>query len=222
MVINGLVKAYRAWQAVTRTQTTLQWLLNVALNANPLGLVALAIGAVIAIGVLLWKNWDTVKKKAGELWSSMKSIFGKIGDFIGGVWDGMTNGIKSAINSIIRAINGMIGTINKIKMKIPDWVPKLGGTTIGFSLSKIPMLAEGGDITKSGRVLVGERGPEILDLPNGARVTPLDKNSGNTFSFEKMFDGAQFVVREEADIKKLAKEFYNYTKQAARGKGVVM
>ncbi len=43
------------------------------------------------------------------------------------------------------------------------------------SLSGVPELAEGGDIIGGGRVMVGERGPELLDLPRGARVTPLDK-----------------------------------------------
>ena len=36
------------------------------------------------------------------------------------------------------------------------------------------MLAEGGNIEAAGRVLVGEQGPEFLDLPKGAKVTPLD------------------------------------------------
>lgn len=75
MIINSLVGAYKAWQAATKTQTALQWLLNIALNANPLGMVALAIGAVIAIGVLLWKNWDTIKAKTVELWSMITSKF---------------------------------------------------------------------------------------------------------------------------------------------------
>ena len=39
----------------------------------------------------------------------------------------------------------------------------------------IPGAAEGGNVVSAGRVLVGERGPEFLDLPVGARVTPLDR-----------------------------------------------
>ena len=38
------------------------------------------------------------------------------------------------------------------------------------------MLAEGGNIEAAGRVLVGENGPEFLDLPRGAKVSPLDSN----------------------------------------------
>lgn len=78
LIINSLVGFYKAWQAATVAQTTVQWLLNAALNANPLGLLAIAIGAVIAIGILLWKNWDTIKVKAGELWSFLSTKFTEI------------------------------------------------------------------------------------------------------------------------------------------------
>lgn len=45
------------------------------------------------------------------------------------------------------------------------------------ALSAVPALAEGGDIRGAGAVLVGERGPELLNLPQGARVTPLSGSS---------------------------------------------
>ncbi len=65
---------------------------------GPVLLVAAAVGAAIAIGVLLYKNWDTIKEKAGTLWGSVKAVFGggiswlseKIGsgvDFVLGLLD---------------------------------------------------------------------------------------------------------------------------------------
>ena len=53
-----------------------------------------------------------------------------------------------------------------------------GFANIGGLITKLPGLANGGDITKSGQVIVGERGPEMLSLPSGARVTPLKDTSG--------------------------------------------
>lgn len=47
-------------------------------------------------------------------------------------------------------------------------------------LSAIPGLAEGGSITSGGSVLVGEQGPELLNLPKGASVIPLGRSSQNT------------------------------------------
>lgn len=43
------------------------------------------------------------------------------------------------------------------------------------ALGAIPGAAEGGNVVRSGSVLVGERGPEILNLPTGAQVVPLDR-----------------------------------------------
>lgn len=45
---------------------------------GPIGLIILAIAGLIAIGVLLWKNWDTIKKKAVTVWNSITSFFKKI------------------------------------------------------------------------------------------------------------------------------------------------
>jgi hypothetical protein len=198
-IIGTVTNLMKAWSTATQTQTTLQWLLNAAMNANPLGLIALAIGAVIAAGVLLWKNWDTVKTKALELWDKLGwlkgvviALSGPIGVLIAAgvslyknwdtvkakmleIWDGIKSGIKSSINFIISALNGLIRGMNRISFSVPDWVPKIGGMSWGFSLQEIPMLAKGGNILRGGSVMVGEAGPEILDLPTGAKVTPLDR-----------------------------------------------
>ena len=98
-------------------------------------------------------------------------------------------------------------TINGIK--IPSWVPKLGGK--GINLPKIPMLARGTDNWSGGIAQVHEKGGEIIDLPRGTRVYPHDKsvqmarNQGNkTYKIEKFAD--TIVVREEADIDKIAEK----------------
>ncbi|XRJ97350.1 phage tail protein [Latilactobacillus sakei] len=58
------------------------------------GPFTLAIAAAIAVGVLLWKNWDTVKEKAGQLgkwigekWDGIKKVTEK-------VWNGITKFLK--------------------------------------------------------------------------------------------------------------------------------
>ena len=97
-------------------------------------------------------------------------IFGGIKDTVLDVWDGLVDGIKSGINWIIEGINTFINGINKLK--IPKWVPVVGGK--GINLSTIPKLKEGGDTTRSGLAIVGDAGPELLELKPPARVTPLD------------------------------------------------
>jgi hypothetical protein len=67
---------------------------------SPIGLVVAAIAGAIAIGVLLWKNWDTVKQKASDLWTNIKLIFGGIKDVI----TDKINGAKEAVHNAIEKI----------------------------------------------------------------------------------------------------------------------
>lgn len=100
-VSNGL----KLMQDMLGGATLKMGLFNAVMSANPIGVVALAIGALIAIGVLLWKNWDTVKEKAMGLWNSIKDIFGKIGDFVKGIFDGFRNVIKLPTISVEGSLN---------------------------------------------------------------------------------------------------------------------
>lgn len=63
--------------------TAVQWLWNTALLANPIGLVIVGIAALIAIGYLLYKNWDVISEAAQRLWNHIKESFGEWAAFIG-------------------------------------------------------------------------------------------------------------------------------------------
>ena len=102
----------------------------------------------------------------------LTKVFKKFGEFFTGLWEGIQNAFKTAINWIIKGINTLIEGLNKIEP--PEWLTKATGVT-GLNIKPIPLLANGGDIEAAGRVIVGERGPEVLDLPTGARVTPLSQ-----------------------------------------------
>jgi hypothetical protein len=91
-------------------------------------------------------------------------------DTFGNVFQGIVNVAKVPINAIIKMLNSAIDGINSIK--IPDWVPGVGGKNL--NLPKLPLLANGGVVDEEGFAVVGERGPEILSLPQGASVHPLD------------------------------------------------
>ena len=116
---------------------------------------------------------------------SLKTMFGGLVDFIVGVftgnwqkaWQGVQNifkGIfngleaiaKKPINYIISAVNSMIKGLNKIKL--PNWVPGLGGK--GINIPTIPMLARGGIIDSPTIAMVGDAGKEA--------VMPLENNTG--------------------------------------------
>jgi hypothetical protein len=99
-----------------------------------------ALGGVIDfITGVFTGNW----KKA---WEGVKSIFK-------GVFDALVGIVKFPLNLIIDVINTVIGGLNKLNIKIPDWVPVFGGKNFGFNIPKIPKLANGGYIGANSPVL---------------------------------------------------------------------
>lgn len=79
---------------------------------SPIGLVVIAIGAVIAIGVALYKHWDTVKQWAGNLWNGIKNIFNGIKNTISNAW----NGVKETASNVWGAVKDTVSEkLNNIK-----------------------------------------------------------------------------------------------------------
>lgn len=83
----AITKVKMAWDAAqaaaTGTLTVKQWLLNAAMNANPIGIVIGAIALLVGGIWLLCKNWDLVKKKVVEFWQKLdNNPLGKVLKFI--------------------------------------------------------------------------------------------------------------------------------------------
>lgn len=148
-------------------------------------------------------------------WSGLSGI-------VSGVAESIVSVMKGAVNGLISAINGFLGGLNGIK--IPDWVPGVGGK--GFSIPLIPQLAKGTDNWKGGLAQVHERGGEIIDLPKGTRVYPHDESirkarqeGSLSVQIAKLAD--QIVVREDADIDRIADALLRKIKSASGNMGGV-
>lgn len=134
-------------------------------------------GIIDFIGGVFTGNWS-------QVWDGLSSI-------VSGVFNGLISIAKMPINAIIKMVNAMIGGLNKLK--IPDWVPGIGGA--GIDIPEIPMLAKGTDYFRGGMAIVGEQGPELVTMPRGASVTPnqetetLLNNGGATFVIQSVLDG---------------------------------
>lgn len=85
-----------------------------------------------------------------RVWEGVKGIFS-------GVWEAIKGIAKGAMNGIIDIINGLIGGLNKLK--IPDWVPGLGGK--GINIPLIPKFAKGTPRTPD-TFIAGEKGAELI------------------------------------------------------------
>jgi tape measure domain-containing protein len=104
--------------------------------------------------------WNGAVGAFNSIKSGIINVFSSIGNAISAPFKAAFNGIRSLWNS----------TVGGFGFDIPSWIPGIGGKSF-----KIPMLANGGILRTAGTVLVGEAGPEFLNLPAGASVTPLDK-----------------------------------------------
>ena len=161
--MKGWIGAAAAWAKALGTALTF-------LATNPIGLAITAVGALIAAGVLLYKNWDTVKVYLTDAWNAISTActaaWGKVTETFAGVWDGIKAGAASAMNTVIGWINQAIEAVNRfLSFKIPDWVPKLGGTTVGVQIptvpqiaaaSGVPQLADGGVVSRPTLAMIGE------------------------------------------------------------------
>lgn len=115
------------------------------------GLLTILQNVINFITNIFTANWSAA-------WNNVTNIFGTI-------WGGIVGLVKGPINAVIGIINSAIGAINSISVTIPDWVPLVGGQTLGFNIPQIPMLATGGTIERPMLAVVGDA-PETI-VPHG-------------------------------------------------------
>ncbi len=124
--------------------------------------------------------WDNISGKFSSIWEGIRDTFYSI-------WNSILSGIEGGINYAISGINGFIERVNNVLQDLVFFVdiPVIGR----LNEVSLPRLAEGGDILRSGAAIVGEEGPEILDLPTGAQVRPLSADNGGVTFERGAFEG---------------------------------
>lgn len=182
---------------------TTEWIATAATTAlgaafafltSPITIAILAITAIIAVGVLLYKNWDTIKEKASELGAylqekceGMKESWNNFWDSIGGkvsaVWQGIKSAVKSGINSVINFINSGIGQLNKFQVNVPKGVPFIGGKHVGLNIPTIPTLATGGIATGPTLAEIGEGGEPEAVVPLSKLSNMLNGGAGGGITY---------------------------------------
>lgn len=137
-LIAGVSAGIKIYNGVVAAAKVAQMAWNLAMSANPIGLVVTAVAALVAGFVLLWNKCE-----------------------------GFRNFFKGFINVIIDGVNAIIKGINKISFDIPDWVPVIGGGKFGFNIPMIPKLAKGGIVDRATLAMIGEQGREaVVPLEN--------------------------------------------------------
>lgn len=146
-------------------------ILNAVMMANPIILVAGLISVLIAAGVALWKNWDTVKAKAQALWAKIKSVFSSIRDTIVGAFTTVKQKVQPVIDWIQKKIDKLKSAFDTVKGVF---------SSLGFGVNSrtsysVGQKATGTPYFKGGLTRINEGGRgEIVNLPNGTQIIPHD------------------------------------------------
>lgn len=91
--------------------------------AGPIGIAVGVIGALVAAGIFLYRNWDTIKAKAKALKDNIVRIFNQVKAKVVSIWNSIKTAIvtpiNAAVNTVKTAINKIKSIINGAKLKLP-------------------------------------------------------------------------------------------------------
>ena len=113
LIVAGLVAAISPVAAIISKITSVVSGLSSAFTflTGPVGLVVAAIAAAIAIGVLLYKNWDTIKAKAQEIGTAIKNAWDNIKNKTSEVWNNIRTAVTSVVDNIRSSISDRFNSI---------------------------------------------------------------------------------------------------------------
>jgi hypothetical protein len=134
--------------------------LNIAMSLNPISLIVIGIGLLIAGLAAAYVRFEGFRNLVDTIFSGIKIGFGLVVTYlktVAGIYKAIFNGIATGWNN----------TIGKLSFSIPN-IPGLPGRGTKIEVPKIPMLAQGGIVTGGATLaMIGEAGPEA--------VIPLDR-----------------------------------------------
>lgn len=132
LIVKGALElwtiAQGIWTAVSTISTTATTLLGgaIAFLTSPIGIAIVAIGAIIAIGIALYKNWDVIKAKAYEIWDKIKEKFNSFKEWLSGVfqtdWSNSFGVLGEILNGLLKNVDNVWQSIKRIFGGIIDFV----------------------------------------------------------------------------------------------------
>lgn len=189
------------------------------------GIKSIVIGAVNVLKSYVINGFNYIK-------SGITGVMNTILSIISGIWRGIYNvartyinyvlsGIQSMVNGIIGGLNSMIRALNHLHFSIPDWVPGLGGKSLGFNLGTIsrvslPRLATGAVLPANQPFL-----SVVGDQKHGTNIeAPLDtikQALKETLQGMNMSDNSPIVI--EIDGKEVFRAIRNQDRQFIKQTG---
>lgn len=150
-------------------------------------------GLAEKIATNVFGSFSSMKESISSVMEDVKTtvttIWNGIWDTIKGVINSILGGIESMANGIINGINSAIRALNKMKFKIPKWVPKYGGKEFSLGIKTIqesvslPRLAQGGYVraNQPQPVIVGDNKTQGEIIAPENKILELVLDALNTF-----------------------------------------
>jgi murein DD-endopeptidase MepM/ murein hydrolase activator NlpD len=124
------IKNIKIVQAATKTWAAVQWLLNAALTANPIGIVIALVAGLVAGIVIAWQKSEKFRDIVIGVWQAVQDKVGAVVGWIKTTWNTFWEGLKSvAREGLRRVIDSFLGFVDKMLQGAEQafgWVPELG------------------------------------------------------------------------------------------------
>lgn len=176
-----------------------------------MGRVSSLVGSIQGFLSTLWLNIQTIFLQIHTAMTTpftslsgiVQTVVSSVSGLVRGLFEGVTAAGRGAINGLVVAANAMIGGINNLSFSVPDWVPGIGGKSVGFSIPKIPMLAQGGVTTGPTLAMIGEGLEQEAVLPLSKLEALLNVNKEGGTGGNQYVYRPTFVIQGDANKKDL-------------------
>lgn len=116
LVVNGAMKVYEATMIVVQAVQKATWL------TNPIGLVVLAIMAVVAVVILLWKKSETFRDIVLGVWGAIKTAAKATADFVKKIWQIVWDAVSDYVRAWRDTIRVVLDVVKEIVARVADWI----------------------------------------------------------------------------------------------------
>lgn len=184
----------------------------IALLTNPIGIAIGAIAAIIAIGVTLYQNWDTIKEKANELMEGIKEKWNGIKENTAEAWENLKTTVSDKWENLKTKTSDTLTGIkvsvsegwDNVKSKTAEtWENIKTNTSSAWGFIKGKIDEHGGGIKgilgtyMDGYKLVWETGLNAMDIVTGGRFSDMANKVKDAFDKVKgWIDGAINKIKE--------------------------
>lgn len=171
-----------ALSVTTKAVAAAQWLLNAAMTANPIGIIIVAIGALIAVFMHLWNTNKGFRNFFISAWNGIKSFFSGIANWFSTIGkqmiDGFLGGIKDAWNNVTGWLgNAVDGLVSGVKDALGIHSPSR--VFHGLGQNTADGFARG---IKSGKDQVASAAAEVAKAASDAASSSYDKAESIRFA----------------------------------------